>query len=86
MQLCWMENPWTSGHGDTVCGDGDMDTQGTRRHYIGGTETLHRRHGDSRGHMDRRHGDTQVRERGDTAGGYQPSWCTLASCLPDLSR
>ena len=42
-----METPWTSGHGDTVCGDGDMDTQrhgDTRhqeawRHYIGGTET-----------------------------------------------
>ena len=67
-------------------GHGDTRHQEAWRHYIGGTETLHRRHGDSRGHMDRRHGDTQVRERGDTAGGYHLSWCTLASCLPDLSR
>ena len=92
MQLCWMEVPWARHrrHRHSV---------GRWRHgYTGNTETLgdmetgDRGHGETRRHGDsghggtRRHGDSQVREREDTAGGYHQSWCTLASCLPDLSR
>ena len=71
-------------HGDTrdTGAPGDKETQGIWRQETGDMET-----GDTETLGDtRRHGDTHIRERGDTAGGHQPGCCTLASCLPDLSR